>query len=44
MEQKSSYNRDELLACGRGEMFGEKQRQTAIAKYADDGSRYTDQR
>ena len=23
MEQKSSYNRDELLACGRGEMFGE---------------------
>ena len=23
MEQKSSYNREELLACGRGEMFGE---------------------
>ena len=23
MEQKSSYNREELLACARGEMFGE---------------------
>lgn len=23
MEQKNSYNREDLLACGRGEMFGE---------------------
>lgn len=30
MEQKNSYNRDELLACGRGEMFGENNAQLPL--------------
>ena len=30
MEQKNSYNRDELLACGRGEMFGESNAQLPL--------------
>lgn len=30
MEQKHSYNREELLACGRGEMFGENNAQLPL--------------
>ncbi len=30
MAQKNSYNREELLACGRGEMFGENNAQLPL--------------
>ena len=30
MVQKNSYNREELLACGRGEMFGENNAQLPL--------------
>jgi hypothetical protein len=44
VDKRESYTKEDLLASGRGELFGAKGPQQLGAKHADDGPRHQNDR